>query len=179
MNRTNVQKKKGIVGKWFVFVVALLVVAGYTLFNYLMKQENKEDSYNYPFTKHGELFLITPETNDTLASIDIEIADNESTREMGLMYRQMMPENMGMLFIFDRDEMRSFWMKNTYIALDLIFINSDHEIVTIRENNEPLIEWSIQSDAPARYVLEVNAGFCYEHGIIKGQRIQYNRKVNE
>jgi len=178
MNKKNTQRKKRLGGKVIVFSVVFLGVMGYSLFNYVLKQENTE-AYDYAFTKHGELFLITPETNDTIASIDIEIADNESTREMGLMYRQVMPENMGMLFVFDREEMRSFWMKNTYIALDLIFINSDYEIVTIRENNEPLIEWSIQSDAPARYVLEVNAGYCYEHGIKEGQRIQYNRKVNE
>ena len=161
-----------------MLILALLGISGYMLFIYLMKHE-KSESYNYPFTKHGELFLITPDSNDTIISIDIEIADNEATREMGLMYRQTMPADMGMLFIFDSDEMRSFWMKNTYIALDLIFIDSNDEIVTIREHNEPLIEWSIQSDAPARYVLEVNAGFCYEHMIKKGQTVRINREENQ
>jgi len=178
MNKKKTPGKKNIVGKWFIFIVALLSVAGYTMHNYLMTPEQSED-YNYAFTKHGELVFITPAGSDTLTSIDIEIAGNEASREMGLMYRQSMPDNMGMLFIFDRDEMRSFWMKHTFIPLDLLFINADFEIVTIRENNKPLIEWSIQSDAPARYVLEVNAGFCVEHGIQKGHWIRFNRTLNQ
>jgi len=103
--------------------------------------------------------------------LDIEIADDENERMRGLMDRLELPENAGMLFIFDGDEPRSFWMKNTYISLDIIYINSKKEIVSIQKYTQPKTTTSIPSEAPAKYVLEVNAGFTDKYGIGPGDRI--------
>jgi hypothetical protein len=78
-----------------------------------------------------------------------------------------------MLFINSEEEMQSFWMKNTYIPLDMIFVNANKEIVTIHVNTTPLKEWNYTSTKPALYVVEVNAGFTNRHGIGTGDKIDF------
>jgi len=142
------------------------------------KNESKaSQSDQIPFTKHGELFFVKASHKDTIQQIDIEIADNDHTRSQGLMYRASLPNNAGMLFIFENEQKQSFWMKNTYIPLDIIFVNSTMEIVSISENCQPFAEWSIASEKPALYVVEVNAGFCYKNGIGVGDRIKFDRAI--
>lgn len=101
----------------------------------------------------------------------IEIADNSATRESGLMYRENLKENKGMLFIFPKEDIYSFWMKNTLIPLDIIWINQNKEIVFISKNNQPcennlcpLINPNIQ----AKYVLEINSGLSEKIGLKLG-----------
>ena len=83
-----------------------------------------------------------------------------------------MEENQGMLFIFPADAMQSFWMRNTLISLDMIFINSNKKIVTIHKNTKVLSDQSYPSTSPARYVLEVNAGFTAKHNIQVGDQVE-------
>ncbi len=125
------------------------------------------------FIKQGELIFVDTADSDTLAVIDIEIADNDQKTAQGLMYRTSMPENAGMLFLMKTEQMQSFWMKNTYIPLDMIFVNSQKEIVTIRHNTTPMKESSYYSTKPALYVVEVNAGFCRKNNIKEGDRIEF------
>jgi len=101
----------------------------------------------------------------------VEIADTEATREKGLMYRKELPEGRGMLFDFFRDQPVGFWMKNTYIPLDMIFIRSDGRIVSIAENTEPLSERVIPAGAPVRAVLEVKGGTARRLGIQPGDQV--------
>jgi hypothetical protein len=108
-----------------------------------------------------------------LASVDIEIAGNEPQRELGLMYRERMADNQGMLFLFDDDAERSFWMKNTIISLDMIFVNAGRKIVTIHKYTTPYCEGSYTSTRPARYVVEVNAGFADRYGIVVGDQVAW------
>ncbi|OGU89839.1 MAG: hypothetical protein A3K31_13355 [Ignavibacteria bacterium RIFOXYA12_FULL_35_25] len=82
-----------------------------------------------------------------------------------------MEEKQGMLFIFPDDAMQSFWMRNTLISLDMIFINSNKTIVTIHKNTKVLSDQSYPSTAPAQYVLEVNAGFTAKHDIQVGDHV--------
>lgn len=126
------------------------------------------------FDKEGELAFLS-ENGDTLAAIDIEIADDNAERRIGLMFRESMKENQGMLFIFPDEAIRSFWMRNTYMSLDMIFVNRNDEIVTIQKNTVPLTENSYFSTRPAVYVIEVNAGFADRHGIKVGGRISWKR----
>ena len=128
---------------------------------------------NIPFTKHGELVFISSATADTLALIDIELADTDVLRARGLMFRESMPENAGMLFLMDFEEIQSFWMRNTYISLDMLFVNAEREIVTIHANTTILSDRSYHSTRPALYVVEVNAGFSYRHNINVGDFIQF------
>ncbi len=115
----------------------------------------QSETIDIPFRKQGELFFTSQQNGDTLAMIDIEVADNDQLRARGLMYRRTLPENAGMLFIQSMEEMQSFWMKNTYIPLDILFVNRDKEIVTIHANTTPLKEWNYASTKPAIYVVEV------------------------
>lgn len=160
-----------------IFIIALLAVAAVIVY---LIVGNKESSQNFvaedktpSFVKEGELLFKSATTNDTLAVIDIEIADNEQKTAQGLMYRSSMPENAGMLFLMRAERIQSFWMRNTYIPLDMIFVNSDMEIVTIHANTTPMNENSYVSTAPALYVVEVNAGFCNKNNIKIGDIIEY------
>ncbi|MGE5854596.1 MAG: DUF192 domain-containing protein, partial [Deltaproteobacteria bacterium] len=88
----------------------------------------------------------------------VEIADNDADRAKGLMYRKELPEGRGMLFDFHREQEVSFWMQNTYIPLDMVFIRGDGRILRIAENTEPLSTRLIPSGGPVRAVLEVIGG---------------------
>jgi len=87
------------------------------------------------------------------------------------MYRKELPEGHGMLFDFNHDQPVAFWMHNTYISLDMIFIRSDGRIVRIEENAEPMSDKLIPSGPPARAVLEVIAGTAHALGIAPGDRV--------
>ena len=101
----------------------------------------------------------------------VEIADTEATREKGLMYRKELPEGRGMLFDFFRDQPVGFWMKNTYIPLDMIFIRSDGRILNIAENTTPMSEKEVPSAGPVQAVLEVRGGTARKLGIAAGDRV--------
>src|SRR4029079_2680015 len=101
----------------------------------------------------------------------VEVADNDADRAKGLMYRKELPEGQGMLFDFQRDQEVSFWMQNTYIPLDMIFIRGDGRILRIAENTEPLSTRLIPSNGPVRAVLEVIGGTSQKLGIAAGDRV--------
>jgi len=101
----------------------------------------------------------------------VEIADTEPAREKGLMYRKSLPPGHGMLFDFHSEQPVGFWMKNTYIPLDMIFIRGDGRILNIAENAEPLSERVIQSAGPVLAVLEVAGGTARKLGIAPGDRV--------
>lgn len=128
-------------------------------------------SATVPFEKEGTLAFVRD--GEAYLTIDIEIADDDSSRTRGLMQRQSLPENSGMLFIFPREEMQSFWMANTQMALDIIFADADSQIVNIEKYTRPLSPQSVQSAAPAQYVVEVPAGFADTHGIAASDRIRW------
>jgi uncharacterized membrane protein (UPF0127 family) len=115
------------------------------------------------FLREGEAYL----------TIDIEIAATDSARTRGLMQRKGLPERSGMLFVFDFEEPQSFWMANTPLALDLMFVNADSQIVDIAKYARPLSPDPISSKAPAQYVIEVPAGFTDAQGIIETDRVRW------
>jgi hypothetical protein len=101
----------------------------------------------------------------------VELADTDATREKGLMYRKELPEGRGMLFDFHADGPVSFWMENTYIPLDMIFIRGDGSILRIAEMTEPLSTKIIPSGGPVRAVLEVIGGTARKMGIAPGDKV--------
>ena len=107
--------------------------------------------------------------------MDIEIADNESTRELGLMGRPTMEEHQAMLFVFDEEFYASFWMKNTILPLDMIFADKTGRIMTIHKNTTPFSEQTYAATAPVMFVVETVAGFTDRYGIGVGDRIQWRR----
>jgi len=103
----------------------------------------------------------------------VEIADTAQKRSFGLMYRRDLPELHGMLFLFPDEEPVSFWMKNTPLPLDIIFINAGRTVVGIAQNTTPFSEKPLPSGGPAQFVLEVNGGFCQRHGVAVGDRVEF------
>jgi uncharacterized membrane protein (UPF0127 family) len=126
------------------------------------------------FTKEGEATLLKP-NGDTIQQIDIEIADNSYERQTGLMYRESMEDDQGMLFIYDNEAPRAFYMKNTYIPLDIIYFASDSTAVSFQKNAQPQDETSLPSGEPAQFVLELNAGLADDWNIKVGDKIDFER----
>jgi len=103
----------------------------------------------------------------------VEMAVTPEEQAKGLMYRRELPEKQGMLFDFHREQPTSFWMKNTYIPLDMIFIRADGRILRIAENTKPLSEDLVPSGGPVRAVLEVIGGTAKKLGIARGDRVKH------
>ncbi len=106
--------------------------------------------------------------------VQAEVADTESKRQLGLMFREGMPENKGMLFVFAEEGRHSFWMKNMKFPLDIIWIGEALRVAQIKTNVQPCKDSceSIAVQAKAKYVLEVNAGFAEKNRIKIGDTIE-------
>lgn len=106
-------------------------------------------------------------------SFAVEMATTEAEREKGLMFRKELPEGRGMLFDFHGEQEVGFWMQNTYIPLDMIFIQGDGRILRIEENTKPFSTKVIPSNGPVRAVLEVIGGTAEKLGIAPGDRVAF------
>lgn len=104
----------------------------------------------------------------------VEVADSPAKRELGLQYRRELASNRGMIFLFPEESQQTFWMKNTPIPLDMIFINRDLKVVGIVEQTVPFSLDSRSVDAPSQYVLEINGGLAKRHGIQTGNRVRFD-----
>jgi uncharacterized membrane protein (UPF0127 family) len=104
----------------------------------------------------------------------VEVMRDDSQRARGLMYRRSMPQDRGMLFDFKREEPVSMWMKNTYLSLDMVFIDRAGRVIHVAEDTEPLSERIISSGGPAFAVLEVNAGTARRIGLRAGDRLRHS-----
>lgn len=127
------------------------------------------------FTKEGELSFISKAKGDTIKTIDIELAQTDEERALGLMNRKSMQDTQGMLFIFDFASEQSFWMKNTFISLDIMYVDANKEIVSIRKYTTPLSEDGVPSLKPAQYVVETNAGFSDKYHVQVGDKIAFTK----
>ncbi len=127
-----------------------------------------------PFDREGTLAFVRG--GDTLTTIAIEIAETDSARTRGLMERTSLPEQSGMLFIFQQEEQQRFWMANTPLALDLFFADADSQIVRVARYARPFSPDPIFSEAPAQFVVEVPAGFADRYGTVEGDRITWQRE---
>ncbi len=102
--------------------------------------------------------------------ITVEIADTPETRQRGLMFRESLPEDSGMLFVFPQDEVLTFWMKDTSIPLSIAYIDQNGVIMTIK-NMYPFDLTPVSSDVPVRYALEMNQNFFSRNAIRVGDRV--------
>lgn len=114
---------------------------------------------------------IEVDTSSGPVKFTVELATDDASRSHGLMFRTDLAADAGMLFEFDKDGFRSFWMKNTPLPLDLLFIRSDGTISTISENAIPYSEETILSSEPVRAVLEINGGRAHALGIEPGGKV--------
>ena len=111
-------------------------------------------------------------------TFSIEIAEDDASREHGLMERTQMDANHGMLFVFQDDAPRAFWMKNTKIALDMLFFDADRKLISVQHDVQPCTADPCPpypSGAPARYVLELNAGQAHTLGLTSGDEMTIHR----
>lgn len=173
---------------WFLalLMVGYLVIAGILLWKKSVKLEDKLDSIenqkievetgdkpeNKPENKTENIASTEKQKKNAICfaenCFNIEIADTPEEREKWLMFRESMWTDDAMLFIFETEQKYGFWMKNTRIPLDMIWINANKEVVYIENNVQPCWEdWSItntcpsyRTDTPALYVLEINAGLA-------------------
>ncbi|MBI9072390.1 MAG: DUF192 domain-containing protein [Melioribacteraceae bacterium] len=153
--------------------LALMIVSNFIGNNSNSSKNNsKKNIVNYLFQNNGELTFSNSGGN-YISKINIEVADNDEERAQGLMFRTSMQEDQGMLFIFPQEAMQSFWMRNTFIPLDILFVSSDLEIVTIHRNTETTSDQSYPSSKKAKYVVEVNAGYCDKFKVNEGDKIVF------
>ena len=123
------------------------------------------------FAEAAELQTIEIASKTGVHAFQVEMAITPEEKEHGLMFRRELPDGQGMLFDFQTDQNVAFWMKNTYIPLDMVFIRGDGRILRIAENTEPLSERNIPSGGPVRAVLEVIGGTAKKLGIAPGDRV--------
>lgn len=113
------------------------------------------------------------ETADGRHVFQVWVANDDWSRQQGLMYIKDLPADQGMLFLFERPVRASFWMKNTYVSLDIVFIGPDGIVVNIAHDTPPLSLAPIESVAPVAGVLELAAGTAARIGLVAGDRVRY------
>jgi uncharacterized protein len=155
--------------KWIValFVAALLGVTGWSLTSNLARERQKEQA------KQGQLERLEIASPGGRHVFQIEVMRTPEEKAKGLMFRQFMPEDRGMLFDFEREQAVSMWMRNTYIPLDMLFIRSDGLLHHIHARAQPLDETPISSNGNVRFVLEINGGVAAKLGLKAGDRVSH------
>ncbi len=177
----SLRRKKISASRLILIILAIIIALAFVIFSVYTPLKQPARIKNQPsgsntgisFKKEGSLSIYNTR-NSNFLTLDIEVADNEQDRMRGLMDRFSLPDQAGMLFIFENDEPRSFWMKNTYISLDIVFINSNKEIISIQKYTQPRTTSAIPSNKPAMYVLEVNAGYCDKYDIEPGDKVEFS-----
>jgi len=112
-------------------------------------------------------------TSDRELEVELELALTWQEQQTGLMYRTYLDRDAGMLFVFSFDAEHGFWMKNTLIPLDMVYISLNGTVVHIRHQAQPLDETIYHPPVPCRYVLEVNGGFCSTEGVAVGDLVDF------
>jgi uncharacterized protein len=149
-------------------LITLLVLAGCSTSN--GAGDSGENAFRIP---------VSVETPSGVVIFQAEIADSPSERQKGLMFREQMGEKEGMLFLFAEESPRSFWMRNTLIPLDMIFVRADRTILGIVENAEPKTDTSRGVEGASQFVLEINGGASKKLGIEAGQTITFMAPIPE
>ena len=130
------------------------------------------------FRPDGVLDFMRPDST-LVTRIVIEIAEDVQSQAQGLMFRRSLPQRGGMLFLNQSESMRSFWMKNTPLSLDILFVDAEGEVINIVRHTTPFSEDRIESTAPAQFVVEVRSGFTDTYGITEEDRISWERRTFE
>jgi len=153
---------KNIIG---IFIVVLLII---------LPRGEAHYSIDEHFTRWKQQ-LIGIESNGKIININAYIADTQSKRKQGLMHVKSMPDDVGMLFVFDPPRIVSMWMKNTFIRLDIIFIDQDQKIIKIHKNAKPHNLESISSGFAVKWVVEINGKASDLLGIKPGDQLVFQQ----
>jgi uncharacterized protein len=155
--------------KWIVaaIVVVTLGVTAVSLTTNLARERKKEAVVQEQLER---LEIVSGNTNHRF---QIEVMRTNEQRAKGLMFRQFLPQDRGMLFDFDNEQPITMWMRNTYIPLDMVFIKADGKVHHIHERAQPLDESTISSNGNVRYVLEINGGVATKLGLKAGDAVKF------
>lgn len=121
----------------------------------------------------AETVPLTVKAGGSTYQFEVEVADDSAERSQGLMYREQLAQNAGMLFLYPDERPRGFWMKNTPLPLDIIFIDAGGKVVHVAADAKPFDESLIESGVPAQSVLEINGGLSAQLGIAPGAQITW------
>ena len=173
------KKKKQFWLSAAAIALAVLFVLGYLFISFFDEaapgfQPEQTTHIDIPFRADGTVTISNPQ-GEQLYQGTIEIASTDQQREQGLMYRDSLGADQGMLFVFPAEAPQAFWMKNTRMALDILYIGANGTIVSIAENARPYDETSLPSQAPAQYVLEIPGGMCAARGIQVGDSVSWTQ----
>jgi uncharacterized protein len=164
----NVKNYKLLIA-FLIFAIISLIGYGFLGLNFFINQD--QITACSPVQKLGSKYIYIS-TSENKYKFNVEIAQNKTEREIGLMCRTFLPRDEGMLFIYEKPQYLSFWMKNTIISLDIIYIDTNGIIVDIYKNTTPLNEdITYKSSQEVLYVLELNAGRTSELNIKVGDKI--------
>lgn len=166
--KVSKKTKKSFWSKRNIFLILFLAAAIISIYFKFLKKPSEPQ-----FVKGGEVTFLKKQGRQFIKSIDAEIANNGPKRMQGLMYRSHMDEDNGMLFIFEGPNHESFWMKNTIIPLDIMFIDSAGVIDTIYRKTTPYSEKSLPSRRRVQFVVEVNGGWSDKNGIKESDLIEF------
>ncbi len=153
-----------------IFRVAAIVVA---LSAAACAQQAAETSSDAGVGPTAQTEVLTVETQSGPVRLNVEIADDEAERNQGLMFRESLPDDRGMLFHFQQPENASFWMHNTPLSLDIIFIGVDGRILNIADHTTPFSDAAVPASGLTRGVLEIRAGRAAALGIRPGDRVRH------
>ena len=163
--------------KTIFWAIVLLLVAAAAAFFFLRREPAGLPAAHPSATETSKPEIqgsITFHSNGTAQKIDVEVARSEYEHAKGLMDRTSLPHHQGMLFVFDEMSPRSFWMRNTRISLDIIYVDDKKKVVSIQKNAVPMSDESLPSTGPAQYVVEVNAGFTDLYKIQPGDSLSFD-----
>ncbi len=177
------QSTKALAKKQYIMAILAIVLLLVFVFVYVISNQpmwGERTAVEKPagksetavFDIEGQL-TFTDTAGANITTIHIEIADDDYSRERGMMYRHYIPDTVGMLFIFPDEARRWFWMHETPSSLDIMYADGDKQITRIIENTAPYSEESMPSGDPAKYVIEVQAGFAARHQIKQGHRFSF------
>jgi len=160
-------------GRSILEIITRLIFAFFLITTHVGCNNDEDNPHTTAEPENRASRVVIESPSGTRVSFKVEVARTPGERERGLMFRQSLPENHGMLFIMPREEVQYFWMKNTLIPLDIIFIDSNMRIVGIIENTEPLSTKTLTIGKPSKYVLEINAGLAKKYLLSEGSRITF------
>lgn len=139
------------------------------------EDESADVTREIPFTPEGVLDIWRADST-LVTRLVIELAESDEEQAQGLMYRRSLPERAGMLFVSAEPTMRSFWMRNTPLPLDIVFLDDSLRVVNVVKRTTPYSEEHILSTAPAQYVLEVRAGMTDRWGVDSTAYVTWERR---
>lgn len=164
-----------MLNKHLRFIILVILLSVFIISCKEDKKHSNVTKVEIKFKKEGELSLFKASNDSLINTLSIEIADDEYQTQTGLMYRNSMEDNQGMLFIFPDSQYRYFYMRNTEIPLDIIYIDQNKSIISIQKNAKPHDETSLASEGPAKYVLEINGGLSTQWNLEKGDKIEFSK----